>query len=127
MNRVWHHHSLWEEVPAGLWRTGPDLFDFAAALSLMQDTARWSAAMRKVVGEWPYSCEQNLSHTEHNRVAWLGQAAVCLATGQPSIVTRKTWWQLPRTGQDAANTAATAAITYWEESLCPDRQLGWTF
>ncbi len=127
MKRVYHHFSQWEEWPAGLWRTDPGVFDFGAALALMQNTGEWNAAMRRVTAEWPRSAEQNLSHTEHNRVAWLGQAAVCLAIGQPSAVTRKAWWQLNKTQQDQANTGAQAAITEWEAVQCPDSQLALMF
>jgi hypothetical protein len=127
VNRVWHHFSLWEEGPAGLWRVNPDIFNLDAALNLMRDTPRWVSAMSRVTVEWRYSSEQNLSHTEHNRIAWIGQAAVCLAIGQPSVVTRKAWWHLTDMQQDEANAGAKAAIIDLEETRCPDRQLALTF
>jgi hypothetical protein len=127
VKRIYHHHSLWEEGPAGLWRVNPAAFDLDAASHLMRDTPRWVDAMGKVTTVWRYSCEQNLSHIEHNRIAWLGQAAVCLAIGQPSVVTRKVWWDLTKTEQGEANAGALAAITAWEVIQCPDSQLAWTF
>lgn len=127
MKRIYHHFVLWEEWPAGMWRIDPVEFEFEVAVVLMRNTARWVAAMRQVARMWPRSCEQNLSHTEHNRVAWLGQAAVCLAVGQPAVVTRKTWWQLTRGQQDQANAGAQATITEWEASQCPDNQLALMF
>jgi hypothetical protein len=83
--------------------------------------------MRSVLSQWPISCEQNLSHTTHNRIAWLGQAAVCLATGQPSAVTRSVWWELTKDQQDRANAGAAETIRTWEGDQCLGNQLELTY
>ncbi len=33
---------------------------------------------------WKYSCEHYLTNIAMNRIAWLGQASMCYATGVPS-------------------------------------------
>jgi hypothetical protein len=81
----------------------------------MQNTRTWAKAMLDVTVQWPISCEQNLSHEEHNRIAWIGQAAVCLALGLPASVTKRCWWYLDKTLQDRANLAAERAIASWAE------------
>lgn len=81
----------------------------------MHDVDAWAAAMVRVTTQWKFSCEQNLSHEEHNRVAWLGQAAVCLAMGLPESVTRRAWWLLTEAQRTEANKAAELAIRQWEQ------------
>lgn len=113
MKQIYHHYSLWEEWPAGLWRRIQDP-DVDKALTVMRDVPAWIEGMRDVTRRWRYSCEQNLSHAGRNRVAWLGQAAVCLLTGEPSITTRAAWWQLTGEQQERANDGARLAIEEWE-------------
>ena len=39
--------------------------------------------MERVVKEWPVSCEHFLTKHGMNRIAWLGQASMCIETGIP--------------------------------------------
>ena len=38
-----------------------------------------------MITEWKYSCEHYLTNRAMNRIAWLGQASMCYATGVPSV------------------------------------------
>lgn len=118
MNRIWHPYTRWEEVPAGLWSSDPVLHNPEIALDFMRDLPRWQEAMQRVTREWIHSAEQHLSHAQHNRTAWLGQAAVCLAIGQPGSSTRQAWWALSKDQQEQANAAAHTVIIEWESNQC---------
>lgn len=116
MRRIFHPYHLWEETRARLWAPSAcSDSDLLNAVCFMHDVDAWAAAMVRVTTQWKFSCEQNLSHEEHNRVAWLGQAAVCLAMGLPESVTRRAWWLLTEAQRTEANKAAELAIRQWEQ------------
>jgi hypothetical protein len=51
----------------------------------LRDTPRFEKALQRVISEWVHSCEHYLTNKAMNRIAWLGQASVCIATGVPSV------------------------------------------
>lgn len=115
--RLWHHWETWECVPAGLFRTTPpDGMDSdacrAAYSAFLRDTPRFEAALSRVLGEWPVSCEQFLSNEDMNRIAWLGQASMCIATGVPACY--RAGFKLLTDGEQAtANATAARALGAW--------------
>jgi hypothetical protein len=70
--------------------------------------------MKRVVNEWKYSCEHNLSDMTQNRKAWLGHAACALALLCPEDIVRSAWGFLTRTQQSKANWQAEKNINIWE-------------
>ena len=114
--RIYHPYTAWEEYKHGMWKQiVPDDSMVLRAVTFMHDTRAWGKSMMDVSRQWKHSCEQNLSHEEHNRIAWIGQASVCMAIGLPEAVTRKAWWHLTAGQQSEANYAATSAIIDWEK------------
>jgi hypothetical protein len=71
--------------------------------------------MRRVVREWKYSCEHNLSTGALNRRAWVGHAACALANDCPEDIVRQAWGHLTQEQRDAANSEADKAIKEWED------------
>lgn len=117
MNRIYHHYEKLEETAHGMWRTvcGEEMRRLdSAAISFMNNIDDFSAAMLRVVAEWKYSCEHNLTSISSNRIAWIGQAAVCVATGAPESCARVGWYHLKKDLQNKANEAAQYAIDMWE-------------
>jgi hypothetical protein len=89
MDRIYHTWDKWECYPAGFYEDHPpkgidkddceDMYrDFLA------DIRRFESALNRVITEWPNSCEHYLTNQNMNRIAWLGQAAMCIDTGIPS-------------------------------------------
>lgn len=129
MKRIYHPYTVWEETKAGLWRREPfggnEEVAKEAARKIMSRPNIWGIFMEEVVKTWKFSCEQNLSHVPSKwfpfgRVAWLGQAAICLATGQPEWITRQVWFSLDKEIRDAADDKAANAIKGWEK--CQGKQ-----
>lgn len=87
--------------------------------------------MFRIIREWPFSCEHNLSCEDMNRQAWIGHAACCLAIACPEDITRLAWHTLTQKQQDDANHQADLAISKWEESQrnkkCQKHTLQMTF
>jgi hypothetical protein len=65
-----------------------------------------------VITEWKHSCEHYLTNVAMNRIAWLGQAAVCYAHGIPNTF-RGGYYLLTAEQQTAANETALVALNKW--------------
>lgn len=119
MKRIHHPWDKWECYPAGFHNNTADRLTDAQALKayadFLRDIPRFEAALTRVLAEWPNSCEHNLSNESMNRIAWLGQAAMCIDTGVPNCY-RAGFFKLTADEQLAANRTAFAALNRWLES-----------
>lgn len=86
--RVFHTYEKWECHKAGFYASN---FDGKTAdeckqayADFLSDSNKFREALGHVIEEWVFSCEHYLTNTAMNRIAWLGQAAMCYATGIPS-------------------------------------------
>jgi len=87
--RLLHTWDAWECYPAGFYSDKPPAGMDAATCeesyrAFLADIPRFDAALQRVLAEWVNSCEHYLTNEKMNRIAWLGQAAMCLATGVPA-------------------------------------------
>ena len=85
------------------------------AIDFTGNSELYGAAMLRVIKEWRYSCEHNLSNTTQNRRAWLGHAACALERGFCEDVVRSAWHRLTNEQREAADAQAEAAIREWEK------------
>lgn len=116
MKRIYHPWHAWECYAAGFYGhpVGVDADACREAYrAFLSDLPRFGRAMGRVLDEWPVSCEQFLSDKGINRVAWMGQAAMCIDTGMPC------WYRggfklLTPAEQRAANELAALYIRKWE-------------
>ena len=87
--RIFHEWQDWECFPAGFYSDKPpsgktveqcehEYRDFLGDIELFEST------LKRVIVEWKYSCEHYLTNEKMNRIAWLGQASMCLYSGVPS-------------------------------------------
>lgn len=118
MERVYHHYTEWEDFKAGFYSdyTKSELNDLNLScrfvFSSPEKTEIW---MRNVLIHWPKSCEHNLTNTNMNRVAWLGQAACCYYGGVPSKATMFLWKFLKEAVQRRSDKVAIKLIKEWEQ------------
>jgi ParB-like chromosome segregation protein Spo0J len=86
--RIFHTHDKWECHKAGFYKskfnglTNEECEDKYA--SFLSHDDRFKKGLAGVLKEWKHSCEHYLTNNSMNRIAWLGQAAMCYATGIPS-------------------------------------------
>lgn len=118
MKRIYHTWDKWECYKAGFYEDGPadqsltdDKCRDMYALFL-RDTNAFEAAMERVLSEWPNSCEHYLTNERMNRIAWLGQASMCIAHGIPSRY-RGGFNSLSEEEQLAANMSALKYLNKW--------------
>jgi ParB-like chromosome segregation protein Spo0J len=87
-DRIFHTFEKWECHKAGFYGSKKDGLtgdqcekEYANYLS---DDNRFKEGLQGILDNWINSCEHYLTNKAMNRIAWLGQAAMCYSTGIPS-------------------------------------------
>ena len=115
LSRVWHPYWKWEEKDFNMWGAVEDReLYLQRAIEFTGNAQRYGKYMMRVVKEWRYSCEHNLTDRSQNRRAWVGHAACALAFQCPEDIVRQAWGHLSEQQQNEANAQADIAIGYWE-------------
>lgn len=120
MDRILHTWDKWECYPAGFYEEKPrdaSLSEDACHelyAQLLRDIPAFKQAMAGVLADWPNSCEHYLSNERMNRIAWLGQAALCYTHGIPRKY-RGGYMLLTDDEKLAANLAALEYLNKWLE------------
>ena len=134
MARIYHHWEKWECCKVGFYETTPPSGMTAndcleAYADFLRDIPLFESVLSRVVSEWVISCEQFLSNDNINRIAWLGQASLCLHLSIPACF-RGGFKLLTDKEQRLANQAADKWLKIWlsrrgggEFALCNDKPL----
>lgn len=118
MKRIYHTWDKWECYKAGFYENKPKNKTLTEDdcrqeyAKLLSDIPMFEASLQSVVCEWKNSCEHYLSNENMNRIAWLGQAALCYAKGIPACF-RGGFNLLTQDQQLAANTSALKYLNLW--------------
>lgn len=94
MERIYHRYESWECFKNGFFKnvSGAEKTNFSKkVIELFENPKQTEVFMNKVISDWPFSCEHNLTNNSLNRVAWLGQAACCIYAGIPYRITMENW------------------------------------
>lgn len=119
MKRIYHTWDEWECYPAGFYEDKPpgEMTPKEAVLAyaiFLRDLPRFERALARVITEWCNSCEHYLSNENMNRIAWLGQASMCIETRVPAAF-RGGFNLLSKFEQAAANEMALKYLNLWLE------------
>lgn len=120
--RIYHTWDKWEAFAAGFFDNTPPNRTLTAPrmksmyADFLRDIPRFQKAMDGVMTDWPNSTEHNLSNERMNRIAWLGQAAMCWDTGIPSAFCNG-FSLMSKAEQELANEAAFEHLNKWLESV----------
>lgn len=116
MRRVYHHYLRWECFHAGMFAESFEDLDAESARRqysiFLADDASFRDALGRVTARWPISCEHFLTNADINRIAWLGQASMCIATGIPRKY-RGGFHFLNEEQQRRANATAEEYLAMW--------------
>lgn len=114
--RIFHTYDKWECYRAGFYAStkagitkqqGEEAYR-----AFLSDDNRFRDALDAVTTEWVHSCEHYLTNRAMNRIAWLGQAAMCYATGIPAAY-RSGFGLLTEQQQTTANETALEYLNRW--------------
>lgn len=89
MERIYHTWDKWECYPAGMYELHPPAEGMTAQecrdayAEFLRDPERFRAGLEGVLANWKHSTEHYLTNERMNRIAWLGQAAMCYETRIP--------------------------------------------
>lgn len=115
-DRIFHTFDKWECHKAGFYASGKEGMTgeqcetkFAEYLG---DSEQFRKGLEGVMKDWKHSCEHYLTNKAMNRIAWLGQAAVCYSIGIPSKFSAG-WNLLTPEQQDTANELALEYLNKW--------------
>jgi len=118
MERIYHTWEKWECYPAGFYNPKPPRKDMttedckAAYADFLRDSDRFAHAATQVLLEWPNSCEHYLTNERMNRIAWVGQAAMCWETGVSKFFCGG-YFLLTPDEQKEADEVALGALSVW--------------
>jgi hypothetical protein len=119
IKRIYHPYWLWEEIQYNMWGIIEDKDSaLKTSIEFTGNHALYGEWMMKVISDWKYSCEHNLSNITQNRQAWIGHAACAYALKIPENIIRSAWSYLSEDQQRLANKEADKAIEYWEQKQC---------
>jgi len=84
IKRIWHPWDKWECYKAGFFGTSQGINKKQAEAKykeFLETPGLFEESLQKVLREWTFSCEHNLTCSSLNKIAWGGQAACCYAWG----------------------------------------------
>lgn len=117
MNKqIFHHFSKWEDYKYGFYEsTCNDIQEhIKKSVELLSCEKKFYLYAKRVITEWIFSCEQNLTDSSLNKIAYIGQSACCLANNTPAFVTRLAWSYIDEDKQILANKVAKKIINEWK-------------
>lgn len=126
MTRIYHTWDKWECFPAGFFDTKPpkgmtEIECEEKYRDFLRDDDLFAKCIWRVFAEWPHSCEHNLTNESMNRIAWIGQAAMCIHTGVPARF-RAGYHRLTEEQRYRADQTALKHLNIWREAR-QDNQL----
>ena len=117
MERIYHPYTRWEDYKAGFYDncSGEEKSNLIQkGIEMFNSEKLTKENMLRVVNEWIFSCEHNLSNPAVNKIAYIGQGACCVYAGIPSTVTMELWNKLDKKTQERANLIALKTIEKWK-------------
>jgi hypothetical protein len=118
MKRIYHPYWLWEDHKAGFYENcsgeNKELL-ILKGIEMFNCEIKTKENMLRVINEWQYSCEHNLTNESLNKIAYIGQSACCLYSNIPNKVTMEIWNKLQKNVQDRSNKIANDILNIWKQ------------
>lgn len=116
IKRIYHTWDKWECYPSGFYENQAKGMTREECekqyKKLFTDTNLFEKALNRVVTEWKNSCEHYLTNEKMNRIAWLGQASLCIEYGIPSCY-RSGYFRLSKKEREVADKTALKYLNLW--------------
>lgn len=116
IKRIYHTWDKWECYPAGFYENSKSGMTKDECeneyKTFLSDLSRFELALKRLISEWKYSCEHYLTNEKMNRIAWLGQAAMCIESNIPSCF-RSGYFLLDKQQRSDADELALKYLNVW--------------
>lgn len=116
MERIFHPWDKWEDYNFNFYATAGNAIvekHREKIFEVLCDAEICKTQMTRVINEWKYSCEHNLSNISLNRVAYLGQAACANYGNIPAKATQALWREIPEEKRNIADGIAKEVFEIW--------------
>lgn len=117
IKRIYHPWWLWEDHKNGFYENisgEQKKILIEKVLEMFNSEKLTKENMNKVIEDWPYSCEHNLTNESLNKIAYIGQAACCIYAGVPSSITMEAWSLLNDSVKKRSDKIALSVIKKWK-------------
>jgi ParB-like chromosome segregation protein Spo0J len=136
-DRIFHTYEKWECHKAGFYNSTHSTMSHIQCeeefIRILSDSNLFDSILEKITSQWKHSCEHYLTNKAMNRIAWLGQAAVCYQSGVPARYS-SAWFDIPEELRNQANEVALKHLNLWlnkngykvekfEEAISINRQI----
>jgi hypothetical protein len=115
-DRIFHTFEKWECHKAGFYASKKEGMTADqcenAYFQYLSNDGEFRKGLKGILDNWINSCEHYLTNKAMNRIAWLGQAAMCYSTGVPSKYCAG-FNLLSKEQQEKANETALEYLNYW--------------
>lgn len=113
--RIYHPWDKWEDYRFNFY--GPKKAKSKSVLDdyamLLRDIPLFAATLDRIIKEWRFSCEHNLTNESMNRIAYLGQAACAFLFEIPSHESMGGYNLLTEYEKHAADSVALYYLNMW--------------
>lgn len=119
--RIYHHYEKWEDFHNWLykfWECTEEIKE--QCYDLFVKLEELEMYMKRVVDEWTYAAEQQMTNPSRNKQAWLWQAACCMKCWANEDNVKEVWRMLSQEEMELANWVADKIINYyklWKEHI----------
>lgn len=115
MKQVFYHYTKWEDFQNGMYDEIKEGRDdrVKEAIKLLSNEKKLYKYMKKVTAEWEYATAQNLTNSNINYQAFLGQTACNLYANIKEDETREAWGYLTNEQRYKANKVADKVYYEW--------------
>lgn len=114
--RIFHTFDKWECFKNGFYDTKKEGMSKEECeqvyAEFLRDDDLFRKTLAKIIKEWKFSCEHYLTNKSMNRIAYLGQAALCYEKKIPSKF-RSGFHLLTEDEQEKANNTALEYLNKW--------------
>lgn len=118
MKQIFHHYKLWEDYKYDFYNNCSGSIKeekIKSAIDFFNQPKKVEEYMKRVVEEWKYSCEHNLTNPSMNKIEYLGQAACALYDKIPNTITMQSWNMLSEETRKKSNEIASLIIEEWNK------------
>lgn len=115
MTQKFYHYTSWEDFQNGMYDEVKEGRQerVKCAVALLTNLEKLYEQMRRVTKEWKYATEQNLTNSNINHQAFLGQTACNIYAGIKEDETREAWGHLTNEQRYKANKVADRVYAEW--------------
>ena len=115
--RKWNRYPYteWECFKNGMYDTSLDSLEMQKkAIECFLNIELFDSLCFEVIENWGNSCQEHLNNPSLNKIAYMGQCALCYGFNIPEITTKKAWFFIDEKQKEKLNKIALKNIKIYE-------------